>query len=646
MYIQPNTDVVILKTIPLNKSYENTVYYSDKNAQYNAFIKYKKYSLANYSYQRVNTGTLRVELKYENLYDCNYLMFKNTSFENKWFYAFITGVSYISNDVSEIYFEIDVMQTWCYDYEFMRTFVERHHATQDTIYSNTQPEGLELGPDYVTMSEHGMRLCNTDYAKRSYMILATTTQTGGHPTPSQANGMLSALVCHIHSSADSAISEIKGFIDNGYEDNIVAIYTVPDQGNNPAQDFTRVATLDGYTPRNKKLYCYPFCFMLMSNNTGATQELKYENFYINNMNAKVNTIDYHFRFSSATNYFPTPSSTAFPLNYLESQIGHPNGSANLLQYTLTYSQFPTGAIAGDSFKVWLAQNKNSYGASLNAIQSSYDTNVAIANNNFAMATRSANASASQAIASADTGLANAIASNNTSLAINDQNQIMNTVQNVAGSAGNVLGNLMDLNVGGAVSSAISGVANQAKINLSADQARAQLATSLSNSNRSASTAISNTQLGLSTALKNASTAQASANLSALTSAQNATAQLVAKKQDASHQPSSMHGQMMNDMFNSIYSLIGFTIFEKSIKSEYAQMIDMYFDKYGYARRLMYIPRRLNRPHWSYLKTVGCQIKGNLNNADILTIQGIYDNGITTWDTLENVCNYTLDNRVQ
>ena len=81
MYIQPSTEIHILQNIPLNKSYEHTVFYKDAETQATEFLKFEKYMLTNYSYQRANLGTLRVELKYENLYNCNYLMFKNDAFE-------------------------------------------------------------------------------------------------------------------------------------------------------------------------------------------------------------------------------------------------------------------------------------------------------------------------------------------------------------------------------------------------------------------------------------------------------------------------------------------------------------------------------------------------------------------------------------
>ena len=67
-------------------------------------------------------------------------------------------------------------------------------------------------------------------------------------------------------------------------------------------------------------------------------------------------------------------------------------------------------------------------------------------------------------------------------------------------------------------------------------------------------------------------------------------------------------------------------------------------QYGYAVRELGYPRPMNRKHWSYLKTCGCRIIGNLSSTDIATIQGIYDNGITTWASLNEVGNYGLDNR--
>lgn len=110
MYISPNTTVKILKDVPLDEEYDHTFYFSNVQNQLSYFNTKIKYTLDNQSYQRVKRGYMRINVQYENLYDCNYLMFQNTAFGNKWFFAFIKSAEYINNSVSEIEYEIDVMQ--------------------------------------------------------------------------------------------------------------------------------------------------------------------------------------------------------------------------------------------------------------------------------------------------------------------------------------------------------------------------------------------------------------------------------------------------------------------------------------------------------------------------------------------------------
>ena len=106
-----------------------------------------KFSLTEYTYQRIDK-TINVGINAESLYDCNYIMFQNTSFGNKWFYAFITGVEYKGNNCSTISYEMDVMQTWFFDYTIKPCFVEREHILVDEIGANLVEENLELG-EYI-----------------------------------------------------------------------------------------------------------------------------------------------------------------------------------------------------------------------------------------------------------------------------------------------------------------------------------------------------------------------------------------------------------------------------------------------------------------------------------------------------------------
>lgn len=641
MYIQPSTEIHILQNIPLNKSYEHTVFYKDAETQAAEFLKYEKYMLTNYSYQRANLGTLRVELKYENLYNCNYLMFKNNAFEDKWFYAFITGVSYVSNEVSEIYYEIDVMQTWCYDYSFLKTFVDRQHSKTDALYENTQPEGLELGIVYDFIARVGLYPLNG--VDDNFLILATTSPQGAHPKARVISGSLFSLYSIVANESE-AISNLKTYIDNGLESNIIAIYTcAPNDKLTIDKTFKRKQTIGEYQPRNYKLFTYPYSFICAYNDLGQEMELHYENFRDVTGKPPVD-FDYSYSFRALTTQLPQPQSNLIVKNYL--QYGTTRDTYDAYYHTLCYNVFPTGAFSGDAFKVWLAQNKNTYSASMNAIGNTYDTNQRIISNNYAMASLGASTALVNSGISANTALANANASNQTALAINENNRQFGQVQNGINGVAGIMGSALSGNVGGMINSAVNTATSMYGTELSANNTTSMLATDLANTNRSVGASQTIARNSYSTAMKNASMSEVNANLSNLNAYQNATAMLVAKKQDIMHHPSNLHGALMNDLWNVKFHIVGFTIFEKYIKREYAEKIDEYFDKYGYAQNTAYVPERLNRKHYSYLKTVGCNIVGKMNNNDILTIKGIYDNGITTWDTLQNVGHYEIDNSVE
>ena len=131
MWIEPNGQVKIIQNVDLDNKYDNTIYFANRTAQYNYFNSKAKYTYPKITYQRVKRNYIKVEINAENLYDCNYLMFQNTSFGNRWFYAFITKVEYLSNMVSEIEYEIDVMQTWFMDCTMGQSFVEREHSVTE-----------------------------------------------------------------------------------------------------------------------------------------------------------------------------------------------------------------------------------------------------------------------------------------------------------------------------------------------------------------------------------------------------------------------------------------------------------------------------------------------------------------------------------
>lgn len=145
MKVFPDTTLKILSGCPCDPDYEHTLWFANETTQRNYFSGIAKYTVNDMSYQRAKRGRIRVQYKVENLYDCNYIMFQNTAFGDKWFYAFIDDVTYVNNITSEISYTVDVMQTWLFDMQLQQCFVEREHSVTDTVGDNLIPEDVETG---------------------------------------------------------------------------------------------------------------------------------------------------------------------------------------------------------------------------------------------------------------------------------------------------------------------------------------------------------------------------------------------------------------------------------------------------------------------------------------------------------------------
>lgn len=94
-----------------------------------------------------------------------------------------------------------------------------------------------------------------------------------------------------------------------------------------------------------------------------------------------------------------------------------------------------------------------------------------------------------------------------------------------------------------------------------------------------------------------------------------------------------------------YDLMDDNIFTRyTIKKQFAERIDKYFDMYGYLTNTLKIPNINNRPNWNYIKTQGANITANIPQNDLLAIKNMFDNGITLWHNTNNFLNYSVNNR--
>ena len=94
-----------------------------------------------------------------------------------------------------------------------------------------------------------------------------------------------------------------------------------------------------------------------------------------------------------------------------------------------------------------------------------------------------------------------------------------------------------------------------------------------------------------------------------------------------------------------YDLMKYNIFTRySIKSQFAQRIDKYFDMYGYLTNTVKVPNLNNRPNWNYIKTIGANIIANIPQEDLQSIKELFNNGITLWHNPSTFLDYSQDNR--
>lgn len=172
--ITPNSTIYLLKGIPLDNTYDDTMYWESENidgvmktpkeVQLYHFMNdtgYTRQTITNHMYQRVGDGVIRVNKAYGEIFDYNYMIFQNSGtmsdgsggtitvpmYTDKWFYAFINKVEYVNEQATNIYYEIDVIQTWYTEFIPEPCFVERETVGYDAI-------GLHILPEPVSCSEY------------------------------------------------------------------------------------------------------------------------------------------------------------------------------------------------------------------------------------------------------------------------------------------------------------------------------------------------------------------------------------------------------------------------------------------------------------------------------------------------------------
>lgn len=345
----PNTILYICKDVPLNNDYRDTLTFSSTNNQLSYFINKAKYTLTNYSYQSINKP-IRVYVELDKLYDCNYIVFQNANFGNKWLYAFIVNYEYINQTTAEIIFEIDVFQTWYFDFVVHPSFIEREHTNNDSIGANLIPENLETG-DYKN-GEYSY----ADYIKELAVVISTNATPTTNITGGIAGGVYTGNALFAYRLTE--IPELNQFLEDldksGRGGGVSGIFMMPynlleigsnhevinyNEAHSAVYNLSKpYNNIDGYVPKNKKLFTYPYNFMCVTDFAGNLSTIKYEYSSV--------PLFVSFKISGSV-CFP-PSSYCIPIDY--------NGVETNYHEKIELKNYPMCCWTYGTFDNWLAAN--------------------------------------------------------------------------------------------------------------------------------------------------------------------------------------------------------------------------------------------------------------------------------------------------
>ena len=593
MAITPNTDLYLLKC-PLESDQRNQLTFGSRSAQQTYFNGLPKLALEDFSYQRKD-GYIRAPYHIDDIIGYNYVMYQNKNYSNRWFYAFITRMEYVSDKCTNIYIKTDVYQTWAMDITDKASYVEREHVNDDTIGANTIPEGLDTG-EYVCndvidfIYADPMRI-NTGAADTELMVCAQVTTLTlnendyfDQPTYNILNSVpqgLYIIAWPLSTATAAGLYSLTHIYDiNKKGDAIISMFVIPKElaaqwtkytghgalyqadyyypadnrgvvgivGHNAVSttlntlDVPINTTLNGYQPVNNKLFVAPYNYFSVTNNNGTDIEFYYEDFMpvTGNTNGVPRfVVKGSFEQGGAVACYPTNSKRTTTTAVTMAGDGWTEG--------LNGGKLPTVSWTSDYYLNWEAANGKNI-----AIQTGLQA------------------------AGMGLGILNPLAGGAASHALDVETAVERGYfpdeQHMSVNAGGPLGSVVNF---------ASQVANTQN--------------SIRNAKMTPPQAKGNSATG--------TLAYASGNATK------------------------------------------FTARKMSVRQEYARAIDGYFSMYGYKVNRVKIPNFVGRQNWNYIKTIGFNCEGDVPQADLQEYKNLFDTGITLWHNPTTFMDYSQNNNI-
>ena len=394
----PNGQIRFLSGVPIDENYENSLDFLTLEAQTNYFLSIVPIHQM-IGCTRIRDGVIAVNALADDLLTADYMMFQNTNFSNKWFYAFITNVEYVNNKMTYIYYTIDDIQTWMFDVELEECYVEREHTTTDGLFEHLIDEGIATS-EYVTLHEESKEYKGMTALMfvASSLVVDPTMESGYRPEAigcMARQGNLNGVGVHGFyvrnsdgtwntSAIDLLSADVKKYVDSNNKDSIVNIVMYPtdllkfESSGGPLDEYAKSdeflyfdnfngsTSLNGYVPKNKKLYNSPYSVFEVVLSDGQKCVLQPEMI-------ESSPRPYVQIFSNVS---PNPSMLVVPHNY--------KGDSIAWDKSMSMNAFPQVAVSIDGYEAWVASGgldnwrldmyKNAFGDSLGMVGSALNRN--------------------------------------------------------------------------------------------------------------------------------------------------------------------------------------------------------------------------------------------------------------------------------
>lgn len=360
-----NDCVINLAKLDFDPDYQNVLVWPSGTtaaAIYQWFVTQSIYTYTDQSPVDISKGYFDIQAPYFDITDINYaIIYLGATEQTPYFWGlFVNRCEQLALNTTRVYFNVDVMTTFQESYKILppQIFL-RYTPPTDELFSNLVPDPeIDIGEDTVIVS--GGRTQNDNM---SVAIIYSDVPSSinwpinagfryGYPCP------LGLITFNMGLESDKTkfFNDVTEIVSEGKEDGIVAMYVYPssfgsDSQTTPSVRNTYVTinfnSINGYIPKNKKLFSSPYLTITVNGNEGELITYKPELFSYPSPMPSNNQV----QFVERGVIVPSPQRLVYPKNYRGFEDAYEDG--------LTLSACMQLPWQGDTYKAWLAQNGGS-----------------------------------------------------------------------------------------------------------------------------------------------------------------------------------------------------------------------------------------------------------------------------------------------